>query len=166
MRKHVVCIPQRDSVKAAALVYLWRTREDRCELLWQHIFQRCERRKSSFIWAAPCVAECFSQLVCVCVQRWTQHRSPLSAASTEVYLGFGVEHVHVYTGGLNPWPLTPAQTSSKPPGDRLIGPKNHQQSEPGLKELQWQWLCPETDTMKICLNVTSTEMSVLLSCMF
>lgn len=106
---------------------------DGCKLLWRQIFQRRERTLQRTHLSQRCVwLPVFVLSVCVCVfvhvyARWgvhlqscTQHQSPSSPASTEVYLGSGREHIHVYTGGLNPWSLTSAQTSHKPPGDRLI----------------------------------------------
>lgn len=69
MRKHVVHIPQRHSESSSLGLFVKDAGADSCELLWWQIFQRCERRNSSFFWAAPCVAECFcTQCVCVCTR--------------------------------------------------------------------------------------------------
>ncbi len=92
---------------------------DGCRLLRWQIFQRRERTiqrthlSQRCVWLPVfvlnvCVCVCVCVFMHVCV-RWEvhlqscmQHRSPSSPASTEVYLGSGGEHTHVYTGGLNP----------------------------------------------------------------
>lgn len=99
-------------VKLRLMIAAERTdRTDGCKLPWWQSVQRCERDVLCLSAVCGSFLSCVCEFMPVCV-RWSvhlQHQSA-SSSSTEVYLGSAREGSHVCTGGVNPRPLTSAQT--------------------------------------------------------